>query len=580
MNMKKTWLFSACLLGGVLGGNQVLAAQQDAADLMPSILDRQVSVGYYHNWPAGAGAGYQGGKPADIDLEKINPFYNVIPVAFMTGEGIPTFKPYNMSDQAFREKVAALNAENRVVLISLGGADSHIELHKGDEQAFADEVIRQVETYGFDGLDIDLEQTAVDAGDNQTVIPEALKIVREHYQKQGKHFIISMAPEFPYLRENGKYVPYIEGLKEEYDFIAPQLYNQAGDGLSIGTEWIAQNNDARKYDFLLGMSQAFDTGSSGFIQIPANRLALGLPANEDAAANGYVKDPSVVYRVFEEMERNQAPLKGIMTWSVNWDEGFNSAGAAYNESFAKAYGNLLGNPIVDTEKPTAPANLRAASVTANSVTLNWNASTDNVRVDHYNIYENGHLAGTSRTTSFVHSGLTPNTDYSYTVEAVDAAGNKSDLSNVVRVTTNEEAQITAPTAPRNLAVQNVTQNTITIEWSGNAAEEEVTRYEIFRNDQLIGQSDTPRFTDTNLQPSTSYSYKVRAVNAVGTSEFSQTVTAETSGQIEGTEWREGVHYRVGDIVVYQGIQYRCLQEHTSISVWAPSVAQALWARIG
>lgn len=580
MKTKKAVLFSACVLGGLLGGNQVLAAQQDAADLMPSISNRQVSVGYYHNWPAGAGAGYQGGKPADIDLERINPFYNVIPVAFMTGDGIPSFKPYNMSDQEFRAKVAALNAENRVVLISLGGADSHIELHKGDEQAFADEVIRLVETYGFDGLDIDLEQTAVDAGDNQTVIPEGLKIVRDHYQKQGKHFIISMAPEFPYLRENGKYVPYIEGLQEEYDFIAPQLYNQAGDGLSIGTEWIAQNNDARKYDFLLGMSQAFETGGSGFIRIPANRLALGLPSNVDAAANGYVKDPSVVYRVFEEMERNQTPLKGIMTWSVNWDEGFNSAGVAYNESFAKAYGNLLGAPIVDTEKPTTPANLRAANVTANSITLTWHASTDNVRVDHYNIYENGRLAGTSRTTEFVHTGLTPSTEYSYTVEAVDAAGNKSALSNPVRVTTNEASQVTAPTVPANLAVQNATQNTISIEWSANPTEQEIIRYEIFRNDQLIGQSAVPRFTDTNLLPATSYSYKVRAVNAAGTSDFSRPITAETLGQVEGTEWRAGVHYRVGDMVVYEGIQYRCLQEHTAISVWTPNVAHALWERIG
>ena len=49
----------------------------------------------------------------------------------MKGEGIPTFKPYNMSDAEFRQKVATLNAENRVVIISLGGADSHIELHKG-----------------------------------------------------------------------------------------------------------------------------------------------------------------------------------------------------------------------------------------------------------------------------------------------------------------------------------------------------------------------------------------------------------------------------------------------------------------
>ena len=58
------------------------------------------------------------------------------------------------------------------------------------------------------------------------MIPDALKIVRAHFEKEQKHFIISMAPEFPYLRTQGKYVPYITALEQEYDFIAPQLYNQ------------------------------------------------------------------------------------------------------------------------------------------------------------------------------------------------------------------------------------------------------------------------------------------------------------------------------------------------------------------
>ncbi|MBE1118735.1 chitinase, partial [Escherichia coli] len=49
------------------------------------------------------------------------------------------------------------------------------------EQALAAEIVRLVETYGFDGLDIDLEQSAIDLADNQRVLPAALKLVREHY---------------------------------------------------------------------------------------------------------------------------------------------------------------------------------------------------------------------------------------------------------------------------------------------------------------------------------------------------------------------------------------------------------------
>lgn len=88
-----------------------------------------------------------------------------------------------------------------------------------------------VETYGFAGIHLDLESVALTAGDNQIVIPAALKIVKDYYKKQGLNFMITMAPEFPYLRTGGNYEPYIESLEGYYDFITPQYYNQGGDGV-------------------------------------------------------------------------------------------------------------------------------------------------------------------------------------------------------------------------------------------------------------------------------------------------------------------------------------------------------------
>ena len=49
------------------------------------------------------------------------------------------------------------------------------------------------------------------------------------------------------------------------------------------------------------------------------------------------------------MEKDQTPLKGLMTWSINWDEGRNSAGVEYNESFAKSYQDLFQEKTPDTE---------------------------------------------------------------------------------------------------------------------------------------------------------------------------------------------------------------------------------------
>ena len=60
-------------IGCFAGGGQTIYAAQDSAALMPDISEKQIAVGYYHNWVPEQGAGYRGGKPAETDLGKINP---------------------------------------------------------------------------------------------------------------------------------------------------------------------------------------------------------------------------------------------------------------------------------------------------------------------------------------------------------------------------------------------------------------------------------------------------------------------------------------------------------------------------
>lgn len=55
-----------------------------------------------------------------MNLEDVPRDYNVVAVAFMKGSGIPTFKPYNLSDAEFRRQVGVLNSQGRAVLMSLG----------------------------------------------------------------------------------------------------------------------------------------------------------------------------------------------------------------------------------------------------------------------------------------------------------------------------------------------------------------------------------------------------------------------------------------------------------------------------
>ncbi|RUT36321.1 alpha-amylase [Paenibacillus zeisoli] len=90
----------------------------------------------------------------------------------------------------------------------------------------------------------------------------------------------------------------------------------------------------------------------------------------------------------------------------------------------------------DTIAPTVPTNVKGTATTT-SIALEWTASTDNVGVTGYDIYSGSVVAGSvaGTTTSFNVTGLSPNTDYSFTVKARDAANNVSDESAVFRVKT-------------------------------------------------------------------------------------------------------------------------------------------------
>jgi endonuclease I/chitodextrinase len=93
-------------------------------------------------------------------------------------------------------------------------------------------------------------------------------------------------------------------------------------------------------------------------------------------------------------------------------------------------------PTNDTQAPTAVTNLSIPAKTSSSISLTWNASTDNVAVTSYDVYMNGSLKSNVSSTSTTVTGLNPSTTYSFYVKAKDAAGNVSASSSTVSATTN------------------------------------------------------------------------------------------------------------------------------------------------
>ncbi|MFI6393528.1 glycosyl hydrolase family 8 [Nonomuraea sp. NPDC050547] len=89
----------------------------------------------------------------------------------------------------------------------------------------------------------------------------------------------------------------------------------------------------------------------------------------------------------------------------------------------------------DTTPPSTPGGLRSTATTSTSVSLAWNAATDNVGVTGYEVYRGATLVDTATGTTFTDTGLTASTSYTYTVKARDAAGNVSPASGPVTATT-------------------------------------------------------------------------------------------------------------------------------------------------
>ena len=96
--------------------------------------------------------------------------------------------------------------------------------------------------------------------------------------------------------------------------------------------------------------------------------------------------------------------------------------------------NILA-ATTDATAPTAPTSLTASGTTATTTNLSWTASTDNVGVTAYNVYQGATLKATVTATTYAVTGLTASTAYTFSVKAKDAAGNVSVSSNVVNVTT-------------------------------------------------------------------------------------------------------------------------------------------------
>jgi chitodextrinase len=173
-------------------------------------------------------------------------------------------------------------------------------------------------------------------------------------------------------------------------------------------------------------------------------------------------------------------------------------------------------PAPDTQAPSIPIGLTAAAVSSTQINLSWTASTDNVGVTGYRVYRAGTLLATlGAVTAYQDTGLSASTSYSYTVQAVDAAGNASAQSASASATTQSALDTTAPTVPTGLTGRAVSTTRISLTWNASTDNVGVKGYIVYLNDVALATTTTRSFTHSGLTAGTTYNYRVSAYDAAG-----------------------------------------------------------------
>ena len=414
---------------------------------------KPVIVGYFQNWNISV-APY-------IRLRDVNPKYNVVDVAFAVpvaaGDMTMTFAPTQQSEAEFIADIKTLQGQGRRVQISIGGADAPVELNTAADKArFVTSMEALITKFGFDGLDIDLEGSSVilNAGDNDFKNPTTPKIVnlvaaaREvtaYFRGQGRDFWLTSAPEVQYVQGGygnygsafGGYLPVLYGLRDVLSFVHVQYYN-TGSQNALDDKVYGQGNA----DFIVAMTDMLLRGfpvarnaANVFPALRPDQVAFGLPATGTGAApaGGYVTPADVTkalnyltkgtdYGGQYALKGSYPGLRGIMTWSINWDKTqgdsfVNNAYAFFGSPTPPPPGNQP--PTVSLTGPAASASFAAPA----SLTLTASAADADGTISKVEFYNGATLLGTAPAAPYAYSwtGVAAGT-YSLTAKATDNQG--------------------------------------------------------------------------------------------------------------------------------------------------------------
>jgi chitinase len=277
-------------------------------------------TGYWHNFV---------NQATELKLSAVPNDYDLIAIAFGEATATPGEVVFGVdaglssalggyTDAQFRADVQALHQRGKKVILSVGGETGRVQVADAAAATrFADTVYALMRSYGFDGVDIDLEN-----GLNATYMAQALRSLRA---KAGADLIITMAPQTIDMQSaQMEYFKLALSIKDILTVVHMQFYN-SGSMLGCDRQWAYSQGSV---DFMTALACIqLENG------LRPDQVALGLPAGPGAAGGGVVA-PALVNQALDCLAtrtrcgtftppRAYPGIRGAMTWSINWDASNN-----------------------------------------------------------------------------------------------------------------------------------------------------------------------------------------------------------------------------------------------------------------
>lgn len=304
-------------------------AQDENCPLKPKPAGK-VLQGYWENWDGAANGVHPPLGWIPITDARIREHgYNVLNAAFPVIRPDGTVLWEDGMDATVKVATPAemcrAKAEGATILLSIGGATAGIDLNsRAVADRFIETVVPILTTYRFDGIDIDIETGLTGSGDITTLSPSQrnlIHIIDGVLDRMPPGFGLTMAPETAYVTGGsvtygsiwGAYLPIVKKYADNgrlwwlnMQYYNGSMYGCSGDSYAAGTvEGFTRQTDCLNKGLVV-------QGTT--IKVPYDKQVPGLPA-QPGAGGGYMT-PDLVSQSWRGYGN---ALKGLMTWSLNWD---------------------------------------------------------------------------------------------------------------------------------------------------------------------------------------------------------------------------------------------------------------------